>query len=105
MLVTIPTVCSQVMRSYFQTFLPSMFPASARMTSITVRLHVVCQCLLSANEGRCSFAQTTLNKSFWYSFIRQLSYAALAKINSGVTDPAQIFAQGHEQVVDAWKAF
>jgi hypothetical protein len=32
-------------------------------------------------------------------------HAALAKINSGVTDPAQIFAQGHEQVVDSWKAF
>ena len=27
------------------------------------------------------------------------------KINSGVNDPNQIFAESHEQVVDAWKNF
>jgi hypothetical protein len=30
---------------------------------------------------------------------------ALSKINSGVTDPKQIFAQTHEEAVDSWKNF
>ena len=30
-------------------------------------------------------------------------HTASTKINSGVSDPSEIFAEGHEQVVDAWK--
>ena len=30
---------------------------------------------------------------------------AQGKINSGVTDPKQIFAQSHEEVVAAWQGF
>ncbi|KIK08763.1 hypothetical protein K443DRAFT_672282 [Laccaria amethystina LaAM-08-1] len=32
-------------------------------------------------------------------------HVAQDKINSGVTDPGQIFAQSHEEVVASWKAF
>lgn len=31
--------------------------------------------------------------------------AALSSVKSGITDPNAIFAQGHEEVVTAWKAF
>ena len=56
-------------------------------------------------------AWKTLNWVFFSIFLAAFASIlagfkfAQGKINSGITDPNQIFAETHEEVVAAWQAF
>ena len=61
--------------------------------------------MLSAYPTACRVPYWVLEYTAGFATINANLDQAKDKINSGVTDPSQIFAQSQEEVADAWKAY